>query len=212
MRSCFSLAIPSSLRFFQKRPSCGSPCSRGNRSLATAVSASYPPSRSYSDFFLMTCLLELSGERSFLFDALGLIQLQGALRRVEDDDHIFPGIGHDCAEAYLNLEWSREHLAAGRREPRESLGDGLDSEVRFHLPVIGVENQLRGGGREPQPRRLGTAPDDLVPEILGIEGERRIEVRYGDAEAVDLPEEWGRHAAEDSAIPCWAQGGADVLA
>src|SRR5712691_3044083 len=122
MRSCFSLAIPSSLRFFQKRPSCGSPCSRGNRSLATAVSASYPPSRSYSDFFLMTCLLELSGERSFLFDALGLIQLQGALRRVEDDERIFPGIGHDCAEAYLNLEWSREHLAAGRREPRESLG------------------------------------------------------------------------------------------
>src|SRR6266496_4103761 len=122
MRSCFSLAIPSSLRFFQKRPSCGSPCSRGNRSLATAVSASYPPSRSYSDFLLMTCLLERSGERS------------------------------------------------------------------------------------------ATAPHGLVPEILGREGERRSEVRYGDDEAVDLPEEWGRHAAEDSAIPCWAQGGANVLA
>src|SRR5436190_2826421 len=67
-------------------------------------------------------------------------------------------------------------------------GTEVDNQVSFHRPVAVVEHEFRVAARELQARRLAAAPDQLVPEIRGIEGQRGIDVGYGNAEAIDSSE------------------------
>jgi hypothetical protein len=73
-------------------------------------------------------------------------------------------------------------------ESRQSFRDRVDGQISLHRPAGAVEHELRVGAGKLQARRLAAPPDQLVPEIRRIEGQRRIDIGYRNAEAIDSSE------------------------
>lgn len=124
---------------------------------------------------------------------------QSAFRLIQQDEFVAKRVANARATADRDVERSLYAHAACAQEERESLVDVGNHNIRLGSDLQ-VNDQLRVGLRKSQASRFTASPQQAMPELVPIKGDRRVKI--GDAEQVIVElSKQGRFSAHVEGIP-----------